>query len=237
MEIITTLQTLLNNSFQTYELEWLGTGGWTTGAGNAALEKELCGSSLVMKWVDANKAAQSGPFCAAGNSFGSVQISYSLAVYNMSDTLDMVLLTAGPESRIDVSCFGTNDSSLQSSVWIGSQYASERKVFDIFMAWKNNGNYCSNGFAPEEIFKLAQDNSLTSPTEYRQYDYPNTKVNFIVSPEDPKLAYPQSQIYYNLITSAKAYYTIAEPVHAVPETPDGYEKIRQLMLDECKVQN
>ena len=227
-----TVSALLQNNFEVYEVGWQGDNGWATGTNGAGFKKDMCAFAKVAEWIDSNRVDSSGTLCAHGNSGGSFQIAYGLSVYGLEDILDMVVLTGGPPiTRLDVGCFGSDDPELQSAELSD---ASPLGLIDSVMGWPR---YCANRSPTTEAIKEAQDTSIVSSTESRDYDYPNTKVNFVESAGDTQNADDQAQIYYDAVTSAKSWYYISAATHGVFEDPEGSAKIQELFLSECKKWN
>lgn len=95
--------------FHTAQLRWVG--GWLNAspgeeAGHARLG---CRPATVARWVHDNIHQQRPElaYCAAGNSGGSMQISYMLTHYGLKELLDTVVPSGGPPTgRLDLSCLG-----------------------------------------------------------------------------------------------------------------------------------
>jgi hypothetical protein len=171
-----------SEGFQTYSLKWTGVEGWGTGAGDAGYKKAMCGYAAIVKWVKDNGiATNSNVMCATGNSAGSFQIAFGLSVYGLEDYLDMVILTGGPPiSRLDTACFTVGDPAYLPTVLWG------RGTTDYMLGYVQSRNEVtgpcvkSDGSNPAVVLDF-QNESLASPTEYRDYDFPGTKVNFVNS--------------------------------------------------------
>lgn len=217
-----------SQGFQTYRVSWGGSYGWATGAAGSG-KKAMCGPAEVVKWVkDKNIAINSEVMCATGNSGGAVQIASGLSQYDgLEDYLDMVILTGGPQSRFDIGCFNAGDPAYFP---IGNP---ARDQVDYMIG----GNYCvtADGSNPT-VVKQFQDESLASPTDYRDYDFPKTKVNFVNSVNDWTAADEQGKFYYNQLPndpSRKSWYDIPGTEHNIYITLDGSAKIKELLSSEC----
>ncbi|GEM_PF-3119111 len=227
-----TVKTLVDNNFEVFELYWKS--GWPSAADDAGFRKAMCGYAQAVQWIASSKAKQPQTMCAQGNSAGGFAIGYGLSSYGLESVLDMVILSGGPPtSRLDVSCFGSTNSALQGAVW--SLDIVGRQIVDVAMGWSRTGSYCRKG-GPSSVdrVKILQDTSLVSPTETRDYSFPKTKVNFVNSETD--YANATGKLYYDVITTAKAWYQISGDEHGVDQTANGAKKIRDLFLTECVAQ-
>ena len=232
-----TARTVIQEGFQVFDVIWLGTNGWATDVRQGGFKKAVCGYAKVVEWISANRAADHGVMCAQGNSGGSFQIGYGLAVYDLEELLDMAIVSGGPPvSRMDVACFGTEDPALKSAVWPEGTRRWAGPLTDGLMGWTDNGDYCRKGSGPEDTLQQLQDMSLVSPTEPRDYQYPRTKVNFINYKTDPQNANHQGRLYYEQIESGKSWYELPGVGHGVHARPEGAAKIRELFLNECRTQ-
>jgi hypothetical protein len=225
-----TVTQMVSAGFQVFELAWKN--GWPARAEGAGVRKAMCGYERAVRWALGNKATNLQRICAQGNSAGSFQIAYGLAVYGLEELLDMVVLTGGPPvSRVDASCFGTTDPALTPAIWPAD--TGGRNLIDLAMGWINKGDYCKAGTGPAAAAEALRDTSLVSPTETRDYDYPHTKVNFVNSEADSTAADECGRLYSNAIATAKSWYEIAGTQHEVDSTAAGGQKIRDLLLSEC----
>lgn len=224
-----TVKTLVDNNFEVFELYWKN--GWPSASDDAGFRKAMCGYAEAVQWIASSKAKQPQTMCAQGNSAGGFAIGYGLSLYGLENILDMVVLSGGPPtSRLDVSCFGSTDPALQGAVW--SLDIAGRQIVDVAMGWSRTGSYCKKGGpSSADRVKALQDTSLVSPTETRDYSFPRTKVNFVNSETD--YANATGKLYYDVITTAKAWYQIPGDEHGVDQTAVGAKKIRDLFLTEC----
>lgn len=100
--------------FEVYQIEWLGEEGWVTGAYGYGFKDLLCGYAEVVRWIVAERASNPDLVCAQGNSGGSLQNAYALAVYGLEDVLDMVILSGGPPiANVQDFCFPENAEFLK----------------------------------------------------------------------------------------------------------------------------
>lgn len=236
-QAVQTMETLLGVGYEVFEIVWQAGGGWGTGVRGEGLKRAMCGYAEVVRWISANAANKPEVMCAQGNSGGSFQIAYGLSVYGLEDVFDMVILTGGPPvSRTDVACFGTDDTALKAAVMPEGTRSWVGPLIDSLMGWQNNGDYCAKAAGPEEALRQLQATSLVSPIEPRDSSFPKTKVNFVNSEGDGTHANHQGRIYYEKITSPKAWYQILGRAHNIDGVEAGAKIIRELFLKECKEQ-
>lgn len=235
-EPVRTMETLLHAGYEVFEVTWQDESGWAAGVNSGGYKRAMCGFAQVIEWIAATRADHPSVMCAEGNSGGSFQIAYGLSVYGLEDLLDMVILTGGPPvSRVDVACFGTDDPALQDAVWPDQMARTwAGSLTDGLMGWVGSGDYCKSGSGPEDALGALQATSLVSPTEPRDYTFPQTKVNFVNSEGDGTRSNHQGRIYYEQITSPKAWHEIAGTAHGIPGTAEGARISRDLYLKECR---
>ena len=227
-----TLTTLLNEGFEIYEIVWAKPGGWFVNDG-VGFKDALCGYSSAVNWIAGTIADNPTLMCAQGNSGGGLQIAYGLSVYGLEDLFDMVILTGGPPiSKLDSNCFESDDP--EQSRYFFSEDNGGREKTDIIMGWKRDGKYCQKQISNSEIITALQKTSLISETEYRDYNFPFTKVNFVNSYDDPTDSHEHGKFYYEQIETEKAWYDIDEMIHVVDGSTQGSEKILDLFRHECK---
>jgi len=228
-EALSTIETLYQNDLEIYEICWLGDYGWGTHADGFGYAKAVGAYTDLIKWMNNNIIDNTEFLFAQGNSGGSIQIAYGLALYGLDEYFDMVILTGGPPtSDLQRGIFG-NDSD--PARWPEGLFGFS--VTDYLMGWENNGDYCKERIAPKEIHRELDNVSLVSPTQPRQYNY-ETKLNFI-NCDDPTAADHQGEIYYDKVSSEKYWHYIGNlTVHEIPSTKEGAEKIRELILLEIQ---
>jgi hypothetical protein len=120
-ERVTTVLTMHDNGYRTFELFWKEPEGWQTGAYGFGWTKSLCGYAEVVKYL-ADSLPQGGGkmpedtlggvlgknIRAQGNSGGSAQIAWGMAVYNLEEYLSVAVYSGGPPvSSLYGMCFGT----------------------------------------------------------------------------------------------------------------------------------
>ncbi len=105
---------LVAADFQVFQLEWMGEEGWLTGSQGRGFKDLMCGYAELVRWIVAERATHGDTVCAQGNSGGSLQNAYGLAVYGLEEILDMVILSGGPPIvRLEEFCFPDNADLLK----------------------------------------------------------------------------------------------------------------------------
>ena len=225
-EALETVRILFREGYEIYEVKWDGDMGWGTNARGRGFHVAVGGFSELVKYMVHHLFDNADRVIAHGNSGGSFQIAYGLAMYDLDEVLDMVVLTGGPPtSDLKAAVFGHED--LPESWRVG---AGGRRLTDYIMGWDGEGDYCVRGEAPDYIKNQLDTVSLVTNLQPRRFHY-STFVNFVQS-DDPTRAHGQASIYYEVITSGKSYYYLPEVTsHNVPASSEGARKIRQLILD------
>jgi len=221
--------------FRTVQLQWLG--GWlfaTPGQkeGHARL---ACRPATAARWVYDNlhEGASTAPFCATGHSGGAAQVSYMLSHYGLEDILSAVVPTGGPPmSRMDLSCAADDpaEESLSFPDWA-------RRLIDSGFGFPSDGSGpCAQGdLSYGEMFREA---SVASGDG--DYFYPQTLVWFLFEEQDNTHAAAMGATYHDLLVSQGSPMVrkdvIPEANHGFPGTPEGADKIRDILLSECRLQ-
>lgn len=226
-----TVQTLLNVGYGVFEIAWKPP-GWHAGIDGAGFNEAMCGYAEVVHSINDKLIVNtSAPICAQGNSSGAIQIAHGLSAYELENIFDMVVLSGGPpSSRLDVGCFGSENPELVDAIFPPD--AAGRGLTDIAMGWARNGDYCKRGEGSEEARQRLADTSLISSTDVRDYHFPNTKVNFLEADGIP-FDVATGRLYFDKITSPKAFFTVTSNEHEVDGTKVGAQKIQELFLNEC----
>ena len=237
-----TQQKVLAAGFEVFQVEWTGPEGWGTDAWGAGFRRVGCGYPEVVRWIAA-KAVNGEVVCAQGNSGGSLQNSYGLALYGLEDVLDMVIMSGGPPlSRLDQYCFPerARDLGREPGAEAGAPRMAAttgRTLVDVVMGWEGTADYCKRVDRPSsEIVESLQRDSLVPPfaEEKRDFNYPTTKVNFVESLEDP--AARQGRLYFDAVSSAKQWHDVPGRAHQVDNTEAGSALIQRLFESECRAQ-
>ena len=232
---------LLSEGFEVFQIEWLGDEGWVTGAWGSGFSAGTCAYAELVRWIASERAANPKVVCAQGNSGGSIQSAYGLAVHGLEDVLDMVVMSGGPPvTRLDHYCFGDLERGgrRQRDEPPRKIASTGRTLIDQVMGWEGVADHCKrvDEVPPADVLERARRDSLVPPfgDVERDYNYPSTKINFVESVGDK--AAPQGRIYFEAVESAKAWYDIPGDVHSVDSTEAGSMKIVELFETECKAQ-
>lgn len=230
---------LIKAGFEVFQIEWLGDEGWLTGVWGSGFSRATCAYAEVLRWIVAERARNSEVVCAQGNSGGSIQSGYGLAVHGLEDLLDMVIMSGGPPvTRLDDYCFGDLEALRERRPPPEPRRLAStgRTLVDQALGWHGVGDHCKriDEVPPGEAIELAQRDSLVSPSAgvTRDFDYPHTKVNFVESVDDRAAA--QGRIYFDAVQSAKAWYEFPGDFHRIDDTEAGASKIVELFETECR---
>jgi len=211
--------------FETFEVSWQGQFGWAFDNPGAGLKAVMCAYAELLRWVTEDWASNGEVVGVTGNSGGSMQIGYSLAIHNLEEIVDVAVLSGGPPTSDawDV-CFGSGPR--------GEPAGGTSALMDHVFGWLDNGNYCQMGAGPDFAQEITRRESIVSdePGEVRDFDHPNTIVSFVEGGQD-QANIRRAEKYFNAITSAKTWDVLPDVPHAVHNNPDGAAKIRERMLE------
>jgi len=166
-----------------------------------------------------------------GNSGGAAQVSYMLAQYGLGDILSVVVPSGGPPmGRIDLGCL--RDDPANRPLWYSRGSAG---TIDRGFGFSRNGP-CARG---DTSFQAQFQEASIAFGEW-QYVYPHTMVWFLFGENDRSNAVAQGKAFYERVMQSGSPLVRAETVpntpHPVPSTREGAEKIRDIMLAECRLQ-
>ena len=216
---IQTVNVMQDEGYETYEIRWLGERGWGTDNFGQGFKKLSCGFAKLVQWIVTNVANNPENVGATGHSGGANEIAYGLALHELENILDVVVLTGGParSNLIDL---------CNIEGWPGV-----KELVDYVMGWLDNGNYCQTGQFPEEIEHALQAESIVSPltNETRDYHYPNTQVVFVEGELD--VVTNNGRIFYDTITSEKSWFVLTGVGHGIPNDSSGSTTIQEMLLD------
>ncbi len=219
--------------FRTVEIAW--DRGWLVG-GAGALEGHAalaCKPASLAHWIHERFQAAEPEmgFCATGNSGGSAQVSYMLSHYGLDEILDLAIPSGGPPmGRMDLGCI--RDDPANEALWYGSGSAS---TIDRGFGYLEPGTGpCSSG---DDGFR-SQFAEASIAAGQNDYVYPKTLVHFLFGAEDVGNAVPQGVTYLERLraegTPLLGIDTLPGVPHAVPSARTGADRIRDLMLAECR---
>jgi len=220
--------------FRTVEISW--TRGWLVGA-SGALEGQAalaCKPATLARWIHDRFQADRPDFafCATGNSGGSAQVSYMLSHYGLDATLDLAIPSGGPPmGRVDLGCIRADEAD-QPLWYLAGGAATIDRGFGFLEA---GSGPCALG---DESFRtpFAEASVVSGEGDYH---HPKTLVHFLFGSEDHSNAVPQGLAYLQRLrtegTPLVGIDTLAGVPHAVPSARSGAERIRDLVLSECRV--
>jgi len=220
--------------FRTVEIAWAR--GWLVGS-SGALEGQAalaCKPATLAQWIhDRFQADQPDcAFCATGNSGGAAQVSYMLSHYGLDETLDLVIPSGGPPmGAIDRGCL--RDDNADEPLWYaGSSVTRIDRGFGFLRAGTGP---CALG---DETFRTRFEEA-SIVTDGGDYMYPKTLVHFLMGSEDSSNAVPQGLAYLERLrvegAPLVAIDTLPGVPHGVPASTTGAERVRDLVLAECRV--
>ena len=189
---------LRDDGYETYEIAWDGDRGWATDSFGHGYTNIMCAYNEVVRWITANLADNADIVGATGNSGGSMQIGYGLALYGLEDILDFVVLTGWPPTTgLVMRCFeGTiPDPPVKQSGLV-------RTLTDYVMGWLDDGDYCQWGFGPQWAEEAVGSASIVNsiPNAPKDCDYHGTNVAFIEGELDVA-GVASGRIYFDTIAS------------------------------------
>ena len=138
------------------------------------------------------------------------------------------MLSGGPPiTRIDKYCFEVRGGA-RPGLW----REHGRQIVDYVLGWEGQGDFCKNGEATRETMFAALRQSLTSSRSERVFAYPRTRVAFVESEGDKSTR--QGRLYYDAVLSQKTWEIVSGNQHGVDRTLPGAERIRELLVNECR---
>jgi hypothetical protein len=215
------IDAMLENGFETYEIKWLGEQGWATDCYGEGFETTTGAFSEVVRWITISLVTNPEYIAITGHSGGSWIIAYGLALHNLEEVLDTVVLTSGPVLADLVGACCTYTQPMRGA------------IIDYIMGWSDDGeDYCWSGDCPDWLTQTLQEESIVSPIpeKIRDYDYPNTKVIFIEGETDTA-AVNQGVIFYDAITSGKTWIVLSDVGHGVLGSDEGAVMLQEALLD------
>lgn len=220
------VSTMWEHGLETYEIKWIGDQGWATDCYGEGFKKATGAFSEVVRWITTDLATNPEYIAITGNSGGSWVTAYGLAIHNLEEVLDTVVLTSGPVFSDLVGACCTYTKPIRGG------------IIDYIMGWADNGDYCQSGNCPDWLTQALQMESIVSPIpeEIRDYDYPNTKVVFIEGETDDA-AVNQGAIFYDAIISEKVWIILPGVGHGVPGSDEGAVMIQEALLDGFEASN
>ena len=159
-------------------------------------------------------------------------MSYMLSHYGLDEILDLAIPSGGPPmGRIDLGCI--RDDPANELLWYGSGSAS---TIDRGFGFLDPGTGpCSAG---DDGFRTQLEEASIAAGQ-NDYVHPKTLVHFLFGAEDVGNAVPQGITYLERLSAEGSPLlgvdTLPGVPHAVPSARSGADRIRDLMLAECRV--
>ena len=228
---------LRSAGFHTAQLQWVD--GWLMAspgeeAGHARL---ACRPATVARWVYENIHQQLPElaYCATGQSGGAAQISYMLTHYGLDQVLDAVVPTGGPPmGRLDLSCLRDDpDNEVMRLGLENDGFPADRLIDEGFGYPPDGSGPCAQG---DYAFR-DQLREASVASGYGDYFYPGTFVWFVQGENDePNIR--RGLTYHDLLIENHSPMVrvdvLPNVVHGVPRTPQGADKILDILINECR---
>ena len=223
-----TVNLLLHQGINVYEVSWTDSLGWASNAEGKGLIKTGCRFAEVANWIAKQNQITAQKICASGNGEGAHQIASGLVFYKLEQNLKTAILSGGPPfSRLDIACFGDPkrpDAKLNENI-------NNKPLIDYIMGWRENGDYCTLGNADTSATILAKASGLVTENVNADYFF-DTNLVFINS-NDETNADDQGRIFYDQVSSEKEWINISGTRHDIPNTREGAEKMSEVLISEC----
>ncbi len=222
--------------YRTVVLWWTSALGWSKAAtgyfeGHARLG---CRPATAARWVYDNLHTQTPTtaYCATGASGGASQIGYMLAQYGLADIISAAVLTGGPpHSRLDLGCL-PYDPAHETATY--GDFASAGLIDEGFGYPADLGPCTSSRWS----FRKKLQAASIAYGDW-QYNHPRTMVWFLLGAQENTASLGQSVFYQQRLLAEGSPFVrmdiIPNTGHGVQGTPEGANKIRDIMLSECRL--
>lgn len=220
-----TVNKMLDEGYETYEIKWLGEMGWGTDNFGQGPKKLTLAIADVVRWIVIHIANNPDIVGAVGSSCGSNILAYGLTKHGLDDILDVVLLAPGPA--------WTDLVTLCDIGMPGAKF-----IVDYCMGWQGDEDYCQGTDKPEWVIQALQEQSIVSsvPGESRDFHYPATKVVFIEGElDEPSMV--NAWLFCDTIASEKSWIVLPGVGHGVPNDPGGAATIQEMLLEGLGASN
>ncbi|HVL04227.1 MAG TPA: hypothetical protein VM386_07315, partial [Acidimicrobiales bacterium] len=174
--------------FELVQVRWGGLGWLRAATGEQVGPAELaCRPATVIKWVHDTRyqapgldpAPGSCGFCLTGNSGGASQIAYALTHYGLGEVVDALIPTSGPpHAQLAKGCL--DEPGEEAYAYPPSAVG----VIDSSYGALRSDGPCAAG---DPAFRSTFDRDSVD-IGGSDYDFPGTRVHFIVSPDDETVA-------------------------------------------------
>lgn len=223
---------LQSEGFEIVQVRWGGQ-GWLRAAHGEEVgpAKLACRSATVIKWVHDTWYQELGVspdpgvcgFCLTGTSGGASQIAYALTHYGLADIVDAAIPTSGPpHAELAKGCLpGAGDEAYMFQ-------GPARQVID--------GSYGSRGAGPCASADAGFQSTFerdSIDTGGSDYEYPSTRVHFIVSPNDQTVALRAADLAEKLREAGSPWVTVEQVEgmgHDIQGSAEGMEALVAAVL-------
>jgi hypothetical protein len=215
-----------------------GLGGWFNGS--ESLHRSACRYATLLAWIYGTPAIHdpsTEAFCATGNSGGSSEIAYALAVYGLGNRLDLAMPTAGPPHGVV-----HRGCELGSQTWQQecNQLVEAMGICPQLGPSNHVCFYSANAIAltdsafdlnppPDDMpcanqqLGVLRDNSALFASA--QLSYPDTRVHFVYGVDDcgsaPALGIPYLQAVAASSAGPVSWEVVSGTGHTVPASLPG----------------
>ncbi len=230
------LEDLSDNGFRVIQRAWIGPWESTT----IGMAHASCRYATLLDWINTNYHDTNTGLCAIGNSGGSAEIGYALALWGQEVFLDQAILVSGPPmSNIDQICIpstGWEDECMehyskfsmecsptpQNSCYVGANAS----IIDYAYS---PGTPCANQDA--NFSSTFLNDSIGAPGT--DFDYSLTQVDFRLGLLDCTSAFPSAIKFHDLIISSKSLATVSQAPHELATTQAGVDAIYDTVVNGC----
>lgn len=224
---------LQSQGLEIVQVRW-GAQGWLRAAdGEEVGPAQLaCRPATVIKWVHDTWYDELGVtpdagvcgFCLTGTSGGASQITYAITHFGLGDVVDAAIPTSGPpHAALAKGCVpGPGEEAY---LFPGSA----RQVIDGSYGARRAGGPCANA---DEGFEASFERDSVD-TGGSDYEYPSTRIHFIVSPRDETVALRARDLSDTLRQAGSPWVTLEEVEgmgHDIQRSADGMEALVAAVL-------
>jgi hypothetical protein len=231
--------------FRTVQLEWIDSWLIASPGKEEGHVRLACRPATVARWVHDHfyEPLPSAAFCATGQSGGAAQVSYMLSHYGLKEILAMVVPSGGPPmGRIDRLCSPDDPAYIRPE--------GTRKLIDTGFGFVPPGDPRTLNGKDVPAIGPCSRGDVSFREKFRQasvasgegdYVYPQTMVWFVFEGvEDSALL--SGTTYYDLLVRAGSPFVGKTVVPGVNEgqlirSREGTDKIRDVLLNECRSRN
>jgi hypothetical protein len=222
-----TIDFALSRGLQVLEVKWEGENGWGTNMEGRGYALSMRAFSRLVEWLKINRIENPSLIICQGGSGGAMQIAYGLANFNLEESIDYAILTAGPPtSDLRRAIYGASDDPAR---WPQGLLGLDKT--DYILGWEGKGDYCVKraGSAPDAVMERLKAESIVNDSSGKDYNYQKTKLYFI-NTDDITHSDEQSRLYYDKVTSEKEWtFLSGETTHNVGGIEAGAKRIREIL--------